>query len=156
MFDVGEWWPWLITGMLTFGNWVWVIKGWVIKWHAKLYICFYVFFFKIQKKTWLVTSFWVVSHVFSNSAWPMLFLAPAAAVSVGPSSVMWYPHMVSISIQFRNQKCGLGFGLDLSLVSPKGYKYTLTHGLYLSTVSRPEVRSLIGFGLHLSLVSPMG
>jgi len=56
-------WCWQLTG--TDFRWL-CIKGWVIKWPVRFFYVFYVFF-KIQKR--LFTYFWVVAHVFSNTAW---------------------------------------------------------------------------------------
>ena len=56
----------LMLVTVTYRYWL-PVKGWVIKWPVKLYVRFYVFFSKIQQKTRLHV-FWVVAHVFSNTA----------------------------------------------------------------------------------------
>jgi len=54
----------LMLVTVTYRYWL-PVKGWVIKWPVKLYVRF--FFHRIQQKTRLHV-FWVVAHVFSNTA----------------------------------------------------------------------------------------
>jgi len=100
MFDVGD------LPVLTFGNWV--LKA---EWLSGLWNYMYVFnvflrFFQNQK-TWLFTFFWVVAHVFPNSA-SMCVGEWSGRQRTSTQIIHWCPHASSLVCGWWWQRVGRG------------------------------------------------